>query len=73
MKDRKSSARHRSSPMNRTELSPVHSDAVLGRDIQSKIGEQLRAMYDEVVGQGVPDRFSDLLRQLDKRDREDRS
>jgi len=40
----------------------------LGRDIQSKIGQQLRAMYDEVVSQGVPSRFVDLLDRLEKRD-----
>lgn len=42
------------------------ADASLGRDIQSKIGHQLRAMYDDVVKQGVPDRFADLLSRLDK-------
>lgn len=40
----------------------------LGSDIQSKIGQHLRAMYDDVVRQGVPDRFMDLLAQLDKAD-----
>jgi hypothetical protein len=40
----------------------------LGRDIQSKIGQQLRAMYDDVVSQGVPSRFVDLLDRLEKRD-----
>jgi hypothetical protein len=40
----------------------------LGRDIQSKIGQQLRAMYDDVVNQGVPARFVDLLDRLEKRD-----
>ena len=39
----------------------------LGRDIQSKIGLQLRAMYDDVVKEGVPDRFSELLSKLDER------
>jgi hypothetical protein len=38
----------------------------LGRDVQSKIGQQLRAMYDNVVSEGVPDRFTDMLRQLDQ-------
>lgn len=38
----------------------------LTREIQSKIGQQLRAMYDGVVQEGVPDRFAELLRQLDK-------
>ena len=37
----------------------------LNREIQAKIGQQLRAMFDEVVQEGVPDRFADLLRQLD--------
>ncbi len=44
----------------------VHNDASLGRDIQSKIGEQLRALYDDVVSQGVPDRFAELLKRLDQ-------
>ena len=38
----------------------------LGRDIQVKIGQQLRAMYDDVIQEGVPDRFADLLRRIDK-------
>jgi hypothetical protein len=37
----------------------------LGRDIQVKIGQHLRTMYDEVVKQGIPDQFNDLLQQLD--------
>jgi hypothetical protein len=38
----------------------------LGRDVQSKIGQQLRSMYDNVVSEGVPDRFTEMLRQLDQ-------
>lgn len=44
------------------------TEAKLGRDIQAKIGQQLRALYDDVVNQGVPDRFTDLLNRLDKPD-----
>ena len=44
------------------------SDARLGRDVQAKIGQQLRAMYDDVVNQGVPDRFVELLDRLDQAD-----
>lgn len=44
--------------------------AKLGREVQSRLGQQLRAMYDEVVDQGVPDRFADLLNQLDNKDRQ---
>jgi len=38
----------------------------LGRDVQSKIGQQLRSMYDDVVSEGVPDRLPEMLRQLDE-------
>lgn len=37
---------------------------------QKRIGDQLRAMYDELVQQPVPDRFKLLLEQLDKKDQE---
>jgi hypothetical protein len=40
----------------------------LDKETQAKIGQQLRAMYDEVVRQGVPDRFAELLKQLEQRD-----
>jgi hypothetical protein len=45
--------------------------ARLGRDIQAKIGQQLRAMYDDVVSQGVPDRFAELLNRLDQQGEKD--
>lgn len=38
----------------------------LNREIQAKIGQQLRAIYDDVVQEGVPDRFTQLLKQLDR-------
>jgi hypothetical protein len=40
-------------------------DASLGRDVQAKIGQQLRAYYDGLI-EPTPDRFVDLLRQLEK-------
>jgi hypothetical protein len=39
--------------------------AALGRDIQAKIGQQLRTYYDALI-EPVPDRFSDLMSQLEK-------
>ena len=39
--------------------------AKLSRDVQVRLGQQLRAMYDDVVGQGVPDRFTELLNRLE--------
>ena len=38
----------------------------LDRAIQSRIGDNLRAMYDELLQQPVPDRFRDLLGELEK-------
>ncbi len=38
----------------------------LSKDIQARIGSQLRAMHDDIVREGVPDRFVDLLSRLDK-------
>ena len=49
-----------------TEVTQRKTRGRLGRDVQSKIGQQLRAMYDDVVSAGVPDRFTELLRQLDE-------
>jgi hypothetical protein len=45
--------------------------AKLGRDVQARLGQQLRAMYDDVVGQGVPDRFADLLNRIDSNGNKD--
>lgn len=37
----------------------------LPADAQNRIGQRLKAMYDSVVQQPVPDRFAQLLDQLD--------
>jgi hypothetical protein len=39
--------------------------AALGRDIQAKIGQQLRSYYDALI-EPTPERFAELLRQLDE-------
>lgn len=38
----------------------------LPQDVQVRIGDKLKALYQEVVQQPVPDRFKELLAQLDK-------
>ncbi len=53
--------------MGRT-LTPRKTEVRLGREIQVRIGQQLRAMYDDVVNQGVPDHISDLVRRLSEQD-----
>ena len=39
--------------------------AKLSREVQARLGQQLRALYDDVVNQGVPSRFSDLIDRLE--------
>ncbi len=44
----------------------LSGDPKLDRGIQSRIGDQLRAMYDDLMEQPVPDRFKDLLIKLER-------
>jgi hypothetical protein len=48
-----------------SELDQEDRGARLSADAQSIIGRKLKAMYDEVVKEPVPDRFLDLLARLD--------
>ena len=59
MKDLKSQASRNAAP---------GKQGGLNAEIQARIGHQLRAMYDDVVRQGVPDRFAELIRRLDAPD-----
>jgi len=52
-------------PARGTKGKDVHS-VKLSRDIQAQLGGQLRQMYNDVVSQGVPDKFADLLAKLEK-------
>jgi hypothetical protein len=51
----------------------MHTDAEvkktggrLSREDQRRLGDILQRVYDEVLRQGIPDRFKDLLDQFDK-------
>jgi hypothetical protein len=46
------------------------SEVRLGREVQARIGQQLRAMYDGVVSEGVPKHIDDLVRRLSDQDDE---
>jgi hypothetical protein len=45
----------------------LSSEPCLDRVIQERIGDHLRAMYDDLMQQPVPDRFVELLNRLEKR------
>jgi len=46
----------------------LRKDVRLGREVQARIGQQLRAMYDDVVNQGVPQNIAELVRRLSEQD-----
>jgi hypothetical protein len=54
----------RSGSMIETEVQMRKSRGRLSRHVQNKLGETLHAMFDEIVKEGVPDRFSKLLEKI---------
>jgi len=44
---------------------PAAGDATLEPELQAFIGRQLKATYDEVLNEAVPDRFLELLKKLE--------
>jgi hypothetical protein len=61
-------ARHMQDPMARSAAPQNKPHARLGREVQARIGQQLRAMYDDVVNQGVPEHINDLIQRLGEQD-----
>jgi len=73
MNERKPVGQHK--PMETSETTNKKGGAKpgkLGRDVQARLGQQLRAMYDDVVNQGVPDRFADLINRLEDNGNKDK-
>jgi len=68
----KSTARENSVSREQAVQSPVPpaparaSDGMLEPDQQAHIGRRLRAAFDEIVNEGVPDRFRRLLDDLER-------
>jgi hypothetical protein len=38
----------------------------LGRDVMAAIGRELRVMHADIVAEGVPEQFAEILRRLDE-------
>ena len=66
MNDPKPQGKNMSAPENSGQNPAPRKTGGLNSEIQARIGHQLRAMYDDVVRQGVPDRFAELIRKLDE-------
>jgi hypothetical protein len=52
-------------PTDTMSRGPTRQNWMMTPDIQNKIGQQLRAVYSDIVDQGVPDRFAKLIDQLE--------
>jgi anti-sigma factor NepR-like protein len=57
-------------PMARPAATSHKPEARLGREVQARIGQQLRTMYNDVVNQGVPQHLADLVRRLSDQDQD---
>jgi Anti-sigma factor NepR len=51
--------------MMQTDVQTRKARGRLSRHVQNKLGETLHAMFDQIVKEGVPDRFSRLLEQIE--------
>jgi hypothetical protein len=50
------------------ELQPRKARGRLSREDQRRLGDVLQRVYDDVLKQGVPDRFKDLIDQISRSD-----
>jgi hypothetical protein len=57
----------RPNPTMQNEIQTRKRRGRLGRDAQIKLGKTLQAYFDDVIKEGVPDRFRELLQQADER------
>ena len=48
--------------------SEVPTEARIGPDLQDRLGRQLRAMYDQMRSEPLPEHILDLLKRLDQSD-----
>jgi hypothetical protein len=60
-------------PTDTMSRGPTRQNWMMTPDIQNKIGQQLRAVYSDIVDQGVPDRFAKLIDQLEGQTRNSES
>ena len=54
-----------SAPSGHISSDDLTTEPTLDRNVQARIGDNLRAMYDELLRQPVPDRFKELIGELD--------
>ena len=55
----------------RAEPGNVDEDTQIDEHIQRPIGAKLRAFYDELLSEPIPDKFIELLVKLDEKERKE--
>lgn len=65
MSDKKSPGSSPEFPLRAAADEPAGSTRKRRPNVKDHIGRQLRALYDEVASQPVPDRFMELLNRLE--------
>lgn len=55
----------------RAEPSDVEDDTQIDEHIQRRIGAKLRAYYDELLNEPIPEKFIELLVKLDEKERKE--
>ena len=60
-----SNAQMRSGWLDLSPSEPV-TEARIGPELQDRLGQQLRAMYDQLRSEPMPERILDLLKRLDQ-------
>jgi hypothetical protein len=53
-------------PRGSGRVKPPQDKPAVSQDVQGLIGERLRAVYANLKAEPIPDRLSELLRQMDK-------
>lgn len=55
--------------MSQDEKKPLDGKGEAKQPIQAHLGDQLKRYFSSIVSEPVPDRFADLLDELEKRER----
>ncbi|MCB1533629.1 MAG: hypothetical protein KDJ44_02620 [Rhodoblastus sp.] len=55
--------------MSQDDKKPLDGTGAVRQPIQSHLGDQLKRYFSSIVSEPVPDRFANLLDELEKRER----
>jgi hypothetical protein len=68
MRERPEKPNHKGQGQSVTDQRAADHGPEIDAELQAHIGRHLKASYDDILGQDVPDRFVDLLKQLEEKE-----